>query len=95
MACLLMSLMACGRELVRTETVEVEVPAVQPLDPVLTTVAAEPAPPPRHCRDASGRATVCNRHLVDAYEAVRAWGRGLADQVRKIAGLQPPKEPSP
>lgn len=64
-------------------------PAYVALDAKLTTAAPEPAYPARQCRDARGRDTVCNRALADYAAAVRAWGRGLASQLRQIHALQP------
>lgn len=64
---------------------------VQALDPKLTTPAPEPAPPQRQCRDDNGRATVCNRALPGYIDALRAWGRGMASQLRAIQELQPDK----
>lgn len=59
-------------------------PVVQRIDPALTRVPAEPAPPARHCMEA-GKPTVCNGDLVDNFDAWRAWGRGLAARLRNIA----------
>lgn len=74
---------------VRTETVTVNVPSYVALPKPLTTVAPEPAAPSRLCRDADSKPTVCNRDLASQFDAWRAWGRGLAAQVSKIAALQP------
>lgn len=68
----------------RTEVVEVQVPVAEKVDPSLTRVDPEPAPPGRHCLD-GGKPTLCNGDLVDYVEAVRAWGRGLAARLRNIA----------
>lgn len=65
---------------------------VQALDPRLTRTKPEPPAPPRQCRDDNGKATVCNRALPDQIDALRAWGRGMAAQLREIQALQP-KEP--
>jgi len=65
------------------------VPAYVSVPKPLLTVAAEPAAPPRNCRDADRNPTVCNKDLATQFDAYRAWGRGLAAQLQKIGGLQP------
>lgn len=75
--------------LVKTDTVEVEVPVQKRLPERLITVEPEPKKPPLNCRDASGRKTVCHKDEANYIDAVRAWGRVLAGKIREIAGLQP------
>ena len=96
MLCLLLWLTAsCAKPLVRTETVEVQVPVVVALDPALTTPAPEPALPRRACTDpANGKATLCNGTLPDYVDALRAWGRGLEAQLAAILALQPDPPPT-
>lgn len=91
LACLLLSLTSCsGQPIVRTETVEVPVPVLTPLDPDLTAQIPEPAPPPRACVDpVAKRATVCNPDLADYVDAVRAWGRSGYAKLARILELQP------
>lgn len=74
---------------VRTQTIEVKVPVTVPLDVGLTSVPAEPGPPPPKCVDAHGFTTVCNRDTLDYIDALRAWGRALAGKLTSIADLQP------
>jgi hypothetical protein len=69
--------------------VEVKVPVVQALDPRLTAQVPMPPDPPRRCRDAAGRATVCNKALVDYIDALRAWGAGAYEKLARIVTLQP------
>lgn len=80
--CLVLSLTACKtcEPIVRTETIEVKVPTYVALRADLMRVEPEPVKP-------SG--TITNADLVDDRDAWRAWGRGLAEQLRKIAELQP------
>jgi hypothetical protein len=87
--CLLLLPTSCSLQRpIKTQTVTVEVPVVQGLDPKLTAQVPEPANPPRLCRDGI-RPTVCNKALVDYLDALRAWGRGAYQKLSKIAGLQP------
>lgn len=74
---------------VRTETVTVYVPTYKALPAALTAITPEPTAPLRLCRDADDNPSVCNRDLATQFDAWRAWGKGLAAQVAKIAGLQP------
>jgi hypothetical protein len=68
----------------------VKVPAYKALDHKLTDVAAEPGNPPRKCKDyRTDKPTVCNEDTMRYIDALRAWGRSLASQLREIAGLQP------
>ena len=64
-------------------------PVAAPLDPRLTTAAPEPGVPGNACTDAAGRPTICNEGLLGYIDALRAWGRGMAAQLREIAALQP------
>jgi hypothetical protein len=82
LACLLASLTSCASEapIVRTQTVTVEKPVIVAVDPKLTTVTPEPALPARE---------LTNDDLAAAIKALQAWGRGLAGQLREIAGLAP------
>lgn len=73
----------------RTETVEVQVPVLVALDPRLTATPPEPPAPPARCRDAAGRTTVCHKDEADWIDALRAWGRGLYNQLVEIRELQP------
>lgn len=59
------------------------------LDARLTTTVPEPASPGLHCVDSKMQPTVCNEDTVSYLEAVRAWGRGMYNQLREISGLQP------
>lgn len=89
-------LAACGprQPIVRTDVVEVEKPVYKPLDKRLTTAVAEPAPPPANCIDAkTQKPTVCNNDLLNAYDAMRAWGRLGWGKIKEILDLQP-KEPT-
>jgi hypothetical protein len=72
------------RELVRTETVEVQVPTLVRLEGRLTEVPPEPDLPP---------GPVVNDDLAELVEALRAWGKAMADQLREIEGLQPDPQP--
>lgn len=74
-----------AKEIVRTETVTVEVPVVVGVREDLTRVPPEPQLPP---------GDLVNDDLAQAIEALRAWGRGMAKQLREIAGLAP-AEPQP
>lgn len=97
--CLLPWLTSCSHNgPVRTETVEVKVPVLVTLDPALTTREPEPAPPARRCKDAAGRATVCNGVLAEAIDALRAWGRrgwARVDAIRALQPTPPTEEPPP
>lgn len=85
--CLTLSLTACaGKELVRTETVEVKVPVLVALDPALTTVEPEPDLP---------AGAVTNDDVGNLIDALRAWGRGLAGKLTQIADLQPSPDGGP
>lgn len=83
-------LASCGqkRAIVRTETVTVYVPTYKALDPALTAVAPEPAPPPALCRF-DGQNVPCLEGVYDELEQLRAWGRGMAGKLHEIRGLQP------
>lgn len=59
------------------------------LRPGLTATTPEPDAPERRCRDLRGAPTVCHRDELNYLDALRAWGRGMAKQLREIAGLQP------
>lgn len=79
--CLALSLTACaGKELVRTETVEVKVPVFVALDPALTAVDPEPDLPP---------GAVTNEDVGNLVDALRAWGRAAYGKLARIAELQP------
>jgi len=78
--CLLLSLTACGRAIVRTETVDVAKPVIVAPPPALTRVDPEPDLPP---------GPVSNDDVADLVDALRAWGRDMADRLRKIATLAP------
>lgn len=79
LAFLLASLTSCaGKEIVRTQTVEVKVPVTVPVDERLTNVAPEPKVP-------AGQ--LVNDDMAEVIKALQAWGRGLAKQLREIAGL--------
>jgi len=82
LACLMLSLTACGatRQIVKTETVEVKVPVYVPLPRAMTEEEAEPAVP------AAGATTEA---LVQYLEDVRAWGRRGWGKVREIRAVQP------
>ena len=84
-ACLLASLTSCAAKapIVRTETVTVETPVIVGVPAELTRVAPEPKLPP-------GELT--NDDLAGVVKALQAWGRGLAGQLREIAGLAPEHE---
>jgi hypothetical protein len=89
--CLLPSLTSCSRNVrpAKVETITVQVPMLVPLDPRLLKQEPEPPNPPRACVDA-GRPTVCTKALPDYIDALRAWGRGGYEKLRRISGLQPP-----
>lgn len=80
LACLLLSLTACASkpQTVRTETVTVERPVIVAVPARLTEVPAEPKVP---------AGELLNEDLADHVDALRAWGRGMARQLREIAGL--------
>lgn len=81
LACLLALLTSCAsKPVVRTETVEVKVPVIVGVPAKLTRVPSEPRLP-------AGEVT--NDGLAEYVDALRAWGRGLAGQLREIAGLAP------
>jgi hypothetical protein len=89
LACLVLLLASCGREIVRTQTVEVPVPTPVALDSRLTTLPPEPSAPGMQCVDAALQPTVCNEDAMSYLDTVRAWGRKLYNQLREIAELQP------
>lgn len=79
------SLTSCAtKPAVRTETVTVERPVVVAVPAALTRVPAEPQLP-------AGEIT--NDDLADLIERLRAWGRGMAGQLREIGGLGPSEKP--
>lgn len=81
LACLTLLLASCASSpIVRTETVTVEKPVIVGVPAELTRVAPEPVLPP---------GPLTNDDIVDDRDAWRAWGRGLAEQLRKISGLAP------
>lgn len=84
-------LVACGplRPFVRTEVIEVKVPAWVPLDEALTSEIDEPRAPPARCRDKRGNITVCNRELANDNGALRTALRQANGKLRKIRELQP------
>lgn len=59
-------------------------PVIVGVPPELTEVPAEPVLP---------AGELVNDDLVNDRDAWRAWGRGLAEQLRKIAGLAPDDSP--
>lgn len=79
LAFLLLSLTSCAsKPIVRTETVTVERPVIVGVPAELVRVPAEPALPPGN---------LTNDDLADMIDRLRAWGRGMAGQLRKIGGL--------
>lgn len=83
---LLLSLTACAGTAVRTETVTVEKPVIVAVPSELTRIPPPPVLP-------AGPLT--NDDIIEDREAWRAWGLGLAEQLRKIAGLAPEDEGAP
>lgn len=80
---LLGSLTSCAsKPVVQTRTIEVKVPVVTPVPAALVDVPAEP-------KLAAGAVT--NDDLANYVDALKAWGRGLAGKLRKIAALEPGK----
>ena len=82
----LLAFTACSSSrgpLVRTETVEVKVPAPVQVSATLTAVPVEPAAPAPACVD-RGQPTLCNEQAASWLSDLRAWGRGLAEQLRAI-----------
>lgn len=77
---------------VRTETVEVRVPVFVALPEAMTAPPAEPAAPLPACVD-RGQPTLCNEQMVSWLEDLRAWGRGMAGQLREIRERQPERAP--
>lgn len=69
---------------VETRTVEAKVPVIVTVPPALTDVPAEPKLP---------AGDVTNDDAADYVDALKAWGRGLAGKLRKIAGLAPEVAP--
>ena len=83
--CLALSLSSCATDqAVRTETITVEKPVIVAVPAALTRVPPEPTLP-------AGEIT--NDDLADLIERLRAWGRGMAGQLRKIGGLAPAERP--
>ena len=80
--CLLLSLTACGKTIVRTETVEVEKPVIVPVPSPLTETPPEPDLPP---------GAVTNDDLADLIDRLRMWGRDLAGKLKQIREL--PEKP--
>lgn len=64
------------------------VPVTQALPAELTMPASEPAAPAMACLD-RGEPTWCTGDLADWADALRAWGRGMVEQFRKIRDAQP------
>lgn len=75
---ILLSTGCASKPAVETRTIEVEVPVIVGVPAPLTDVPAEPVLP-------AGR--VSNEDLANYVDGLRAWGRGLAGKLRKIAGL--------
>ena len=74
---------------IKTEIVEVPVEVRVPLPSELTADVPPPARPPLACKDAAGRATLCNSDMaywLNAYDAALARIRANMAQIR---GLQP------
>ena len=86
-----MSLTSCSpdNQLIRTETVEVQVPVTVPLDKAMTRRTAEPASPDRKCKDANGVRSVCGEDLASYVIALRRWGRAMYNQLGAILAVQP------
>jgi hypothetical protein len=84
--CLLLLLTSCATPAVRTETITVEKPVIVGVPAELTRVPPEPVLPP---------GALTNEDIVEDREAWRAWGLGLAEQLRKIAGLAPEPDGAP
>lgn len=81
LAFLIASQLGCANSpVVRTETVQVDRPVIVAVPAELTRVAPEPVLP-------SGPIT--NDDLAALIDSLRAWGRGMAGQLRKIGGLVP------
>jgi hypothetical protein len=86
-------LTSCGvSRPVRTEIVEVKVEVPVALPPALTAPEPRPARPPLKCRDTAGKATLCERDLVDWLNAYDAALARINDRVARILGLQPAGE---
>lgn len=83
LASLTPSLIGCAtKPIIRTETVTVERPVITPVPAELTRVDPEPTLP---------AGDVTNEDLVDLIEQLKAWGRGMAGQLRAIADLEKPR----
>jgi hypothetical protein len=83
-------LTSCGASRpVRTELVEVPVEVRVALPPELTAPEPRPARPPLKCRDAAGKATLCERDLVNWLNSYDAALARINDRVARILGLQP------
>lgn len=92
LACLLLCSVGCASKapILRTDTVEVQVPVFVALPESLTEIQPEPPAPMPACTDAeTGEATLCNEQFVEWFESVRAWGRVMAGQLIEIRGRQP------
>lgn len=74
----LTSCASSGKPIVRTETVEVAVPVIVAVPRELTSVPPEPVLP---------AGPLVNEDLANDRDAWQSWGRGLACQLWRIAGL--------
>lgn len=75
---------------VKTRIVEVPVEVVVPVPRELTQHAAKPTRPANRCKDAKGRATICNRDLAEWLNSYDALVDGLFGKLDAIWRLQPP-----
>jgi hypothetical protein len=96
LALMLVSLPACQNAKptpIKTQVVEVPVEVRVPVDKHLTDHGPKPARPANRCKDARGRATICNRDLASWLNAYDALVDTLFGKLDAIAEQQAPPLP--
>lgn len=74
---------------IKTEIVEVPVEVRVPLPAELTADEPVPVRPALSCKDATGRATICNRDMANWLNAYDAALARIRARMAEIRGLQP------
>lgn len=95
LALICFSFTACGKTIVKTQTVEVKVPVYKKMPAELLREEPAPKRPRNDCEDAQRRPTICNKDMADWLWSYDGALKAINARMRELQGLQPKEGAKP